>query len=408
MLDGRLEPGSNGGIEQALIGLASAFETSNLEDFSFGWLVNSKNSKYLNSILSSKVEVIEIQETGIGKDHLRPLIDSIRNNNLGDIGLSIMRGYGPLKYGLPPTPGQCLAWKPDLIHFPTQYGFETKIPNIYQPHDLQHLHFPQNFSRENLAIRKIGYSQMITQASKVVVGNEWTVDDVSRFFPDQQEHILNVPVFPQPLLDNFEDKSNQISPYGRYFFYPAGDWPHKNHGRLLQAFKTVVDIDSSLNLVLTGVGIDTSTKIPAVIKELKLQSNVFTLGYVSPTELAKIFKNAQCVVMPSLFESESLPIWEAFAFSVPVIASRTTAIPKQVGKAALLFNPESVAEISSAMKAILKDRELKNTLVAEGSKRLSRLTASNTAIGYRFAYRQALGLSIDGIDNEWLVNGFRF
>lgn len=408
MIDARLETGNNGGIEQALIGLSAAYENTDYKDFEYGWLVSSANSDYLKRNFSSKMEIIEVPDPQSQRDQLRPYIDRIRSFQLGDMALSVARKHGPLKYDLPSCPDEVLNWKPDLIHFPTQYGFTTDRPNIYQPHDLQHLHFPQNFSRENLVIRNRGYAGMISQASKVVVGNEWTVKDVIRYFPGKEKNVLNVPVFPQPLNISPNEGLKQSEKYGRYFFYPAGDWVHKNHERLLQALRIVVDSDSEINLVLTGVGIARSTRIPAIIKDLGLEDNVFILGYVSEYELAQIYVQAECIVMPSLFESESLPIWEAFAFRVPVISSRATAIPNQVGEAAILFDPESVSEISSAMQMIIQDSKLKNALVAEGTKRLSNLTPLNTTRGYRFAYRQALGFPIDEIDNEWVLNGFRF
>ena len=43
--------------------------------------------------------------------------------------------------------------------------------------------------------------------------------------------------------------------------------------------------------------------------------------------------------MPSLFESVSIPIYEAFQVGTPVAASNILAIPEQVGDAGLLFDP---------------------------------------------------------------------
>ena len=353
------------------------------------------------------MDIIELQNPLNRFERMRSYIEVIRNFRVADKVLAVVRQHGPLKYDLPAAPDEVLAWNPDLIHFPTQYGFRTNLPNIYQPHDLQHLHFPENFSRENLVIRDIGYSNMIHQASKVVVGNEWTVNDVIRFFPEKKFDTLIVPVFPQP-LNAPTGRLDPVNAFGDYFFYPAGDWPHKNHFRLLHAFKTLIDSSLKVNLVLTGVGVANSSRILSLIQDLGIKEYVFVLGYVTEVELAEIYLNAQCVVIPSLFESESLPIWEAFAFDVPVIASRTTAIPNQVGEAAILFDPDSVLEISAAMKTILTDCKLRKKLVAEGAKRLSKLTPSNTTRGYRYTYRQALGLPRDKFDEEWLSHGFRF
>ena len=56
-------------------------------------------------------------------------------------------------------------------------------------------------------------------------------------------------------------------------------------------------------------------------------------------DLQAIYKLATALVMPSLFESVSIPIYEAFQAGIPVLASNILAIPEQVGDAGLLFDP---------------------------------------------------------------------
>ena len=379
-----------------------------ISEFRFGWLVSGDSSIHLRANSFRHMEFIDTKTVDNNYSRLRPIINSLRKNTTGDTVLSYLRSRGPIKYEIPLAPPQVELWKPDLIHFPTQYGFKTNLPNIYQPHDLQHLHLPNNFSQESLAIRNIGYKFMINQATKIVVGNDWTVRDIEDFFPITKNHVLNVPVFPQPLKHLPHSSSTFTSQFGKYFFYPAGDWPHKNHERLLIALRKLLDSGINYNLVLTGVRIDRSIVIKDLLQQLNLQKNVFIPGYVNEFELSEIYTNAQVLIVPSLFESESLPIWEGFAFQIPVIASNATAIPSQVGKAALLFNPESISEIFNTMREIVLNKELRTRLVSEGTTRLSKLTPMNTALGYRFAYRQALELGYDEEDKNWIEEGFQF
>jgi glycosyltransferase involved in cell wall biosynthesis len=132
------------------------------------------------------------------------------------------------------------------------------------------------------------------------------------------------------------------------------------------------------------------------------------LGYLTPSELATTYANAFAVIMPSFFESESLPIWEAFTLGVPVITSNVTALPSQVGEAALLVNPEDPRDMVIQIARLFNDVSLRKSLISKGNERISKLTPANTAKGYRYAYRRALNLMHDNHDLEWDKNGFRF
>ena len=78
--------------------------------------------------------------------------------------------------------------------------------------------------------------------------------------------------------------------------------------------------------------------------------------------------------MPSLFESVSIPIYEAFQIGTPVVASGILAIPEQVGDAGLLFDPTSVESIKEAILKILKDPEAARLLGKKGRDRMLAMT----------------------------------
>jgi hypothetical protein len=71
----------------------------------------------------------------------------------------------------------------DVVHFPTQAAYLTKLPTIYQPWDLQHLHYPQFFSKAEFILREKCYPAFCAQASFVCVQTEWTKLDVSKYPP---------------------------------------------------------------------------------------------------------------------------------------------------------------------------------------------------------------------------------
>ncbi len=104
------------------------------------------------------------------------------------------------------------------------------------------------------------------------------------------------------------------------------------------------------------------------IEKYGLSERVCHLGYVEQDDLQAIYRMATALVMPSLFESISIPIYEAFQVGTPVAASNILGIPEQVGDAGLLFDPESVASIREAILKIVRDPASARELGRRGRK----------------------------------------
>jgi len=159
-----------------------------------------------------------------------------------------------------------------------------------------------------------------------------------------------------------------------FLFYPAQFWPHKNHLRLLEAFHEAATEIPNLHLVLTGKKRDEYNAVMSSVSKLGLDQKVHHLGYIEQADLQAIYKLATALVMPSLFESVSIPIYEAFQVGTPVAASGILAIPEQVGNAGLLFDPKSVASIRDAMLALVRDPEAARLLGKKGKDKMLAMT----------------------------------
>lgn len=409
LIDARLISGRSGGVEQAIIGLADAFSSFTDSGIQFTWLLYEAEIDWLVQHLPKNSDIVEMPGPDESNAVRSALIGRLRGSRWAERPLALSRKYGPWAYKLPLEPEEISKINPSVIHFPTQYGFQTTYPNVYQPHDLQHLHLPEFFPKEALLIREIGYGGMIRQATRVIVGNEWTKRDVELHYPNAKGKVDNVPVFPQllPAPSTSSAKPNNSSSRA-YLFYPAAGWAHKNHYRLLNALSQVLKAGREIDLVLSGSHLEANLRLHKEIAKLGLQEHVHIVGFVSPAELVNLYKGARAVIVPSLFESASFPIWEAFNLGVPVVAARTTALPDQAGDAAVFFDPFSVEAISAAIIEVLDDGPEISDRVQKGINRVSQFTARNTANGYRFSYRRALDLPLDDVDLDWANHGVRF
>jgi glycosyltransferase involved in cell wall biosynthesis len=209
------------------------------------------------------------------------------------------------------------------------------------------------------------------------------------------------PELSQDFLNKIK-KDYQLEP--PFMLYPAITWPHKNHIGLLEALAHLRDKRNlSLRLVCVGARHDGFwPHIERRIYELKLESQVRFLGFVAEQDLRAIYRLADFLIEPSLFEASSLPIFEAWSEGTPIACSDVTALPEQVSNAGLLFDPNSVESIADAISRMAVSKEVRETFRARGYQRLNDFDWKRTAKAYRAVYRRAARFPLSEED-RWLL-----
>lgn len=256
----------------------------------------------------------------------------------------------------------------------------TTKPFVYTLHDLQEFYYPANFSWTQRAFRRRVYSRLSESAAGIVCESEYVKSDIERLLgvAGDKVSVITAPPLGQPVAA-FTDAQlakvrDRLGLQGRFFFYPAQFWPHKNHLRLIEAFRRVAAAEPDLKLVLTGKPRDEYDNVMQAVRRAGLERSVLHLGYIEQADLQAIYHLATALVMPSLFESVSIPVYEAFQAGTPVLASDLLAIPEQVGTAGLLFDPLSSESIAARMLEIAGDPELARSLGARGREKMAAMT----------------------------------
>ncbi|MFN2628000.1 MAG: glycosyltransferase family 4 protein [Gaiellaceae bacterium] len=114
-----------------------------------------------------------------------------------------------------------------------------------------------------------------------------------------------------------------------------------------------------------------------------------SLGRVSDEELIDLYRGAAVFLDPSLYEGFGYGILEGMACGVPVIASDVTSIPEVAGDAALLCDPEDADAFAVAIRRVLGDPELAESLRLRGFERAASFTWARTAEGLSAALTRA-------------------
>lgn len=256
----------------------------------------------------------------------------------------------------------------------------TRKPFVYTLHDLQELHYPEYFSRAQRLWRHHIHKRLTARAARIICESRWVRADVVASLGVSSERVAVIVAPPMlrraPSFD--ADAVGGVRKRHRlpatFAFYPAQFWPHKNHLRLVEAFRRVADRLPEAHLVLTGKKRDAFDEVFARIGELGLTERVMHLGYVDDEDLPALYRSARMLVMPSLFESVSIPVYEAFQAGTAVAASNVVALPEQVGDAGLLFDPRDIGAIADAMTVLFTDDARQRELGERGARRIAAMT----------------------------------
>jgi glycosyltransferase involved in cell wall biosynthesis len=157
--------------------------------------------------------------------------------------------------------------------------------------------------------------------------------------------------------------------------------PRKNYVRLIEAYAALHAAADTPPppLVIAGGHGWLYEEILAAPERLGLAEQIRFLGKVPAADLPLLLAGAGIFVYPSLYEGFGLPVLEALACGVPVVASHTTSIPEVLGDAGLYCDPRDPASITRALADVLATPELAAWLRAAGPKRATRFSWQRAA-----------------------------
>jgi glycosyltransferase involved in cell wall biosynthesis len=260
------------------------------------------------------------------------------------------------------------------------------VPAVITVHDVQHEYHPEFFHPDELRHRGRFYPESCAAADHIIAVSEFTRQCVLEKFdvePDAVSVIWEAPGSDFDWRGAVARAPIVRQKYGlpmRYVLYPANTWHHKNHRRLMEALAHYRDrYGEELVLVLTGVSKEGQAGLESAIDSHGLKGLVRMLDYVSRDDLPALYAGAGCLVFPSLFEGFGIPLVEAMRIGCPIAASNVTSIPEIVGDAGVLFDPLDPADISRALKAILRDPGMATELARRGHARADLFSASRAA-----------------------------
>jgi len=165
-----------------------------------------------------------------------------------------------------------------------------------------------------------------------------------------------------------------------YFLHVSAYQPGKNVNRIIAAYRRLPEAGKP-QLILVVPGYSRNVELPG----LSIQRHSMTHN-----DLVPLYQKAMGFVFPSLHEGFGMPILEAMACGCPVITSNVSACPEVAGDAALLVNPRSVDEIANAMRRLVEEPALRQSLREKGIARAAQFTWEKSAKEHLQVFEEAV------------------
>lgn len=264
----------------------------------------------------------------------------------------------------------------DVAFFPLSFFFPRPLPMPVAVHvpDIQYAYFPEYFPAEQLAWRRERIPESVRLADAVITFSRFCAAGLRERLSTAAARLHVIPAGGFTAAELHEARAGVGPPVPRaareagYLLYPAADWPHKNHERLLQALALLAARGRDLHLVLTGMLAQRGPALRARAERLGVAARVHFLGCVSTVELLALYRHAAALAFPSRFEGFGLPLVEAMQMECPIVASTAAGVVETVGSAAVLCADDAAAW-AEKLAYVLGDAGLRSRLVRAGRER---------------------------------------
>jgi len=238
----------------------------------------------------------------------------------------------------------------DVLHFsdwmvpPQRAGIRSTMV-----HDLVPLRFPEWVTERTRSMHTYKYART-AECDLVFVNSAYTGREVEELLGISPERIRVA----LPGVGSEYVPDGERADLGRpYVLSLATLEPRKNLATLLRAWR---GLRGELALAVAGAagwGDQPELDDPGILK----------LGFVGEGEVPRLMRGAAVFVYPSLFEGFGMPIVEAMACGVPVVASSHPSMDEACGDAAVRVDPDDADEIAAGIRQAIDRRD---ELVAAG------------------------------------------
>jgi glycosyltransferase involved in cell wall biosynthesis len=261
----------------------------------------------------------------------------------------------------------------DVVHHPLPaWMWRAPCSQAVTVHDLAFEHLPEGFGRIWRLLARRRHRAAARRAGVVICVSRAAAADAVGILGADPERVVVAPHGPGQALPSDGD-----GPAPRHFLYVGDDEPRKRLPALLDAHRRyAAGRPDALPLVLAGAAAERANGEHLIVGEPR----------PDPARLRELLGSAAALVHPSVEEGFGLTLAEAMASGVAVLAVRNPGTHELCGPAALLVEPDGLAD---GMARLHEERELRAELARRGRERARRFSWDESARLHEHAYSLA-------------------
>ncbi len=253
------------------------------------------------------------------------------------------------------------------------------VPQVVTIHDLAYLYYPEDFKKKDLWQLKNWTKFSVNKADKIIAVSKTTKKDIVKNYGINED---KVSVIYNGFEKTAKEKTSAVKhsdmnlaqtaevELKKFILFVGTLQPRKNLETLISAFNKFIQTNKDFKLIIVGKKGWLYESIFEKVENMNLGKKVIFTDHVTDDKLIWYYKNAFCLVLPSLYEGFGIPVLEAMSYDCPVITSLSSSLPEIGGEACLYFDPKSSDDLLEKLKSLRENEKLRNELIIKGKQRV--------------------------------------
>jgi glycosyltransferase involved in cell wall biosynthesis len=267
------------------------------------------------------------------------------------------------------------------------------VPLVVTVNDVMAIEHPEWFTRANALQQRHVLPRALAAATRVIVPSHYTRERVLATCDVEPARVDVVPYGVAPAFTTGRADAGALVRIGveePYVLTVGTLQPRKNLAAAVAAFERAAE-GVPHTLVVAGARGWRDDAVVEMLQQRSVSPRIRVLGEVGDDQLVELYRGADCLLFPSLYEGFGFPVLEAMACGTPVVCADRTSLPEVAGDAAVLVDPDDTVAIASALAEVLSSPARRAELADAGLARVREFSWRRCADRTVGVYHRALG-----------------
>lgn len=260
----------------------------------------------------------------------------------------------------------------------------TRLPSVVTVHDLGPIDLPAEYSARVRRMFRESVRMSEDRGDVAFCVSEATASRLIERFPGFDDRVVVGPLGPSL----FPQLSNETRPTPMRILFVGEITRRKRPDLVVRAFEQA-GLPPGWRLTIAGNPGNAFEPTMRLIEKSPVRSRIGVAISPSDDDLARLYAESRCLVLPSDLEGFGLPVLDAIAIGLPVVVTDGSSLPEVAGAGGIVIPRGSVEDLARAMHTLALDGEAHERFSRAGldhARRFSWWTHAEAALE---AYRRA-------------------